>query len=170
MTAFIGSSLYSFWWDINMDWGLGRIEYNFLGPRLMYPKRSMYYAIMALDLVLRFAWVLTLIPPDTGASFALPHYLTAVSMILELYRRTVWGFLRLENEHRSNAAGFRRVGFVPLHFNTGHQHQYTDKKKESSGQTVLREVVVIALAVLGVCVSSVVAAQKANKITAMHEL
>ena len=84
---------------------LNLFEYNFLGPRLMYPKRSMYYAIMALDLVLRFAWVLTLIPPDTGASFALPHYLTAVSMILELYRRTVWGFLRLENEHRSNTAG-----------------------------------------------------------------
>ena len=169
MTAFIGSSLYSFWWDINMDWGLGRIEYKLLGPRLMYPKRSMYYAIMALDLVLRFAWVLTLIPPDTGASFALPHYLTAVSMILELYRRTVWGFLRLENEHRSNTAGFRRVGFVPLHFSTGHNHHY-NQEKEHRGFKVLIEIVVITIAVLGACTVSVVAAQRATEKTTIPDL
>ena len=83
---------------------------------------------------------------------------------------SVWGFLRLENEHRSNAAGFRRVGFVPLHFNTGHQHQYGDKQKESSGSAVLKEVILVALAVVGVCVSSVVAAQRANKATSIHEL
>ena len=169
MTAFIGSSLYSFWWDINMDWGLGKMQYNFLGPRLMYPKRSMYYAIMSLDLVLRFAWVLTLIPPDTGASFALPHYLTAVSMILELYRRTVWGFLRLENEHRSNTAGFRRVGFVPLHFSTGHTHQYK-QEKEHRGFKVLVEIVVITVVVLGACTVSVVAAQRATERTAVPDL
>jgi hypothetical protein len=115
-------------------------------------------------------WVLTLVPPSSGAKFEVPSYLTAATMVLELFRRTIWGFLRLENEHRSNTAGFRRVGFVPLHFNTGHHHQYTEKK-EQSGQTVLREVVVIALAVVGVCISSVVAAQRANRFTdAMKEL
>ena len=169
MTAFIGSSLYSFWWDINMDWGLGRLNYQFLGPRLMYPKRSMYYAIMVVDLVLRFAWVLTLIPPDTGARFALPHYLTAVSMILELYRRTVWGFLRLENEHRSNTAGFRRVGFVPLHFTTGHMHQYT-QEREQRGFKLLIEIAVITIFVLGACTVSVVAAQRATEKTTIPDL
>lgn len=169
MSAFIGSSLYSFWWDVNIDWGLGRREYNFLGPRLMYPKRSMYYAIIAADLVLRFAWVLTLIPPDTGASFAVPYYLTAVSMILELYRRTVWGFLRLENEHRSNTAGFRRVGFVPLHFSTGHTHQYS-QEKEHRGFHVLIEIVIITVAVLGACAVSVVAAQRATEKSSAPDL
>jgi hypothetical protein len=169
MTAFIGSSLYSFWWDVNMDWGLGKLDYQLLGPRLMYPKRSMYYAIIGLDLVLRFAWVLTLIPPDTGATFAVPHYLTAVSMILELYRRTVWGFLRLENEHRSNTAGFRRVGFVPLHFSTGHAHVYS-KEKEHRGFTVLIEIVIITVAVLGACAVSVVAAQRATEKAGTPEL
>jgi hypothetical protein len=164
MTAFIGSSLYSFWWDINMDWGLGLVEYRFLGPRLMYPKRSMYYTIMGMDLVLRFAWVLTLVPPGTGASFALPHYLTAVSMILELYRRTVWGFLRLENEHRSNTAGFRRVGFVPLHFSTGHLHKYK-QEKEHRGFHVLIEIAVITIIVFGACSVSVVAAQRATELS-----
>lgn len=113
-------------------------------------------------------WVLTLVPPSSGATFEVPHYLNAVTMMLEIFRRTVWGFLRLENEHRSNAAGFRRVGFVPLHFNTGHQHRYDEKngKKEGKrGKNVLREVILIALLVGCVCVSSVIAAQKANRLS-----
>lgn len=110
-------------------------------------------------------WVLTLVPPSSGAKFEVPSYLTAVTMMLELFRRTVWGFFRLENEHRSNAAGFRRVGFVPLHFNTGHQHGYKDKQ-EKSGASVLREVVLIAAAVGAVCFWSVISAQRANRVLA----
>mmetsp|Transcript_42986 Transcript_42986/g.104069 ORF Transcript_42986/g.104069 Transcript_42986/m.104069 type:complete len:121 (+) Transcript_42986:46-408(+) len=105
-------------------------------------------------------WVLTLLPPSSGAKFEVPSYLSAVTMMLELFRRTIWGFLRLENEHRSNAAGFRRVSFVPLHFNTGHGHKYSDKKH--GGQSVLKEVVLVSIVVLGICVSSIIAAQSAN--------
>lgn len=129
-----------------------------LGPRLMYPKRAFYFTITGFDLVLRFAWVLTLLPPDSGASFALPAYLTAVSMILELFRRTIWGFLRLENEHRSNTSGYRRVDFVPLHFATGHGHDYK-KEKEHRGSSVLAEVAIVTLLVLGAAIASIVAAQ-----------
>ena len=46
-------------------------------------------------------WVLTLVPPLSGARFEVPSYLSAMTMMLELFRRTIWGFLRLENEHRS---------------------------------------------------------------------
>ena len=114
--------------------------------------------------VLRSMWVLTLLPPQSGAKFEVPQYLTAVTMMLELFRRTIWGFLRLENEHRSNAAGFRRVSFVPLHFNTGHKHQYKEEK-EHRGSSVLAEVAVVTICVLGVCAFSVVSAQRANHST-----
>lgn len=160
--AFVASSIYSFTWDVYMDWGLGLPKYNFLGPRLMYPKRSAYYMIIAVDFVLRFAWVLTLVPPDSGANFALPAYLNAVSMMMELFRRTLWGFLRLENEHRSNTAGYRRVGFVPLHFSTGHTHEYHTYNKETQGFYVLLEVACVTILVLGAAVVSVVAAQHAT--------
>lgn len=160
--AFVTSSLYSFVWDVYMDWGLGRKKHKMLGNRLMYPSKVLYYAIIAIDLVLRFAWVLTLVPPKSGAKFALPQYLTAVSMGLELFRRTIWGFLRLENEHRSNTAGFRRVGFVPLHFSTGHGHGYK-QEKEHRGFAVLLEVLVVTLVVVGACAVSVVAAQHATE-------
>lgn len=66
MGLFIASSLYSFWWDVYMDWGLGRREHGFLGPRLMFPRRSYYFMVISADLVLRFMWVLTLIPPQSG--------------------------------------------------------------------------------------------------------
>jgi hypothetical protein len=33
-----------------MDWGLGRREYGFLGPSLMYPRRYYYFAVIAIDL------------------------------------------------------------------------------------------------------------------------
>lgn len=141
-----------------MDWGLGRPEFQYLGPRLMYPKRFIYYIVIAADLVLRFAWVLTLVPPNSGADFALPQYLTAVSMMLELFRRTIWGFLRLENEHRNNTSGYRRVDFVPLHFSTEHTHGYK-QQKEHRGSSVLVEVVVVTSIVLAASVASVVTAQ-----------
>jgi xenotropic and polytropic retrovirus receptor 1 len=48
--VFVASSLYSFTWDVYMDWGLGIPKHQFLGPRLMYPRRIYYYYIIALDL------------------------------------------------------------------------------------------------------------------------
>ena len=50
MAVFVASSLYSFAWDVFMDWGLGLPKYQLLGPRLMYPKRIYYYQVIALDL------------------------------------------------------------------------------------------------------------------------
>lgn len=144
------------------DWGLGQLKNQFLSQRLMYPRKAMYYGIICIDLVLRFAWVLTLIPPQSGAKFAVPAYLSFLSMMLEIFRRTIWGFLRLENEHRSNTAGFRRVNFVPLHFSTGHKHGYKHEQ-EHRGFSVLIEVTVVTVIVLGAAVISVIAAQRATE-------
>mmetsp|Transcript_16471 Transcript_16471/g.45413 ORF Transcript_16471/g.45413 Transcript_16471/m.45413 type:complete len:317 (-) Transcript_16471:188-1138(-) len=162
---FFASSIYSFIWDVYMDWGLGRREYGFLGPRLMYPKKYVYYLTMAMDLVLRSMWVITLLPPSSGARFALPAYLYSLQVILELFRRTVWGFFRLENEHRSNVNRYRRVDFVPLHFDTGHDKHMHKGKMERSGTSVLREIVLLTLVVVGFCIASIIAAQRANRAT-----
>jgi len=159
MGLFVISSLYSYVWDVYMDWGLGRREYGFLGPRLMFPRKSYYFSVMAADLVLRFMWVLTLIPPQSGAKFELPAYLSAISMVLELFRRTIWSFFRLEHEHRQNTDGYRRVGVVPLHFNTEHKHKYHER--HFLGWKVLLEVVVVTSIVIAVSALSVIMAQKA---------
>lgn len=180
---FVVSSLYSFTWDLYMDWGLGKIEDGFLATQLMFPRRSYYYAVIAIDLgtlrrtglryfsmniltvlfcahpVLRFMWVLTLVPPESGARFEVPQYLAALSMILELFRRTLWGFFRLENEHRSKASDFKRRNVVPLHFSTGHKHAY-DEMQEHRGFSVLAEVALVSILVVAICIFSIIAATR----------
>jgi len=155
---FISSSVYSSCWDVFVDWGLGRVEHKGLGPRLMFPHVQWYYIAIVVDVCLRFLWVSSLVPPDSGAQFALPNYLTAAVMALEILRRTVWGFLRLENEHRANTAGYRRVDFVPLHFNTGHNHSRADKVNKGKG--VLMEVLSIGFLVVAISIGSIIAAQR----------
>lgn len=159
---FVGSSLYSFFWDVYFDWGLGRPEHGFLGSRLMFPKKVQYYGVIFIDLFLRFMWVTTLVPPMSGAKFEIPNYLTAVTMSLELFRRTVWGFFRLEHAHRHNSDGFRKVDFVPLHFSTGHDRKYK-QKDQHIGWNVLGEVFVVTTVVLIISAGSVIAAQRATK-------
>jgi xenotropic and polytropic retrovirus receptor 1 len=169
MAIFVASSLYSFCWDVFMDWGLGDAKYAYLSQRLMFPHRSTYYCVIVVDIVLRFMWVLTLVPPQSGARFEVPQYLTAVTMALELMRRTIWGFFRLENEHRSNTSQYRRVSFVPLHFSTGHQHKY-NQERQHVGWAVLLEVGGVSAVVICISIYSVIAAQCATKDYSLAEL
>lgn len=157
---FIASSLYSYFWDVRMDWGLGRLDNRLLGTRLMFPSRKPYYMVMVVDLFLRFMWVTTLIPPQSGAQFEIPQYLSLVTMAVELFRRTIWGFFRLEHEHRHNSQGFRRVDFVPLHFSTESANK--ERKIEHDGWKVLGEVLIVTIIVVTISAWSVIAAQKAT--------
>jgi len=90
----------------------------------------------------------------------LPVYLSAIQMVLELFRRTIWSFFRLENEHRQNTQGFRRVNVVPLHFNTGHTHKYNER--HFVGWRVLAEISIITAVVVGISAYSVIVAQRAT--------
>ena len=116
----------------------------------MYPQRWYYYASCFLDLALRFLWIYSLIPPqsDIGEHAGLSsidtflHWLSPVSMLLEMARRTIWGFFRLENEQLRNTEGYRRVNFVPLHFD------HTPEKLQTQGKNVVLEVVAFGASVI----------------------
>lgn len=58
----ITATLFSFSWDIFMDWGLGnRSSSNpYLRDRLMYPSKLFYYSAMGSNLAFRFAWIISL--------------------------------------------------------------------------------------------------------------
>lgn len=67
----IFATLYSYSWDIVMDWGLLRGTLpgkKLLRDRLKYPKRIYYFSIVS-NLILRFSWVLTLIPLSSLPEF-----------------------------------------------------------------------------------------------------
>ena len=131
----------------------------------MFPSVLHYYGVMAADLILRFMWMQSLIPPSSGAHFELPAYLTLLNMTLELIRRTLWSFFRLENEHRTRTKHYEEqhedVSFVPFHFASVQEHKYKRHKKRV-GKRVLVEVLTVGLAVFITCILVVIAAQKAR--------
>jgi hypothetical protein len=62
----IVSTLYSYSWDVYMDWGLIRSNEpgkKFLRHKILFPKWFYYYAIVS-NFILRFFWLLSLIPTD----------------------------------------------------------------------------------------------------------
>lgn len=108
------------------------------------------------DMFLRFAWTLTLIPPH--ATSTLPLYLQPVTMVIELFRRTFWGILRLENEHLHNTQGFRHADFIPLHYDDEVEVLHEAKireHKELSGRGFLVKIVMLIVTVLSLSVLAI---------------
>lgn len=97
------SSLYAYTWDIKMDWGLlegGGGENQLLREEMVYSSRGYYYFAIVEDLVLRFSWAISLSLTETvGVS---SDILVSITSPLEVCRRFVWNFFRLENEHINN--------------------------------------------------------------------
>eukprot|EP00550_Attheya_septentrionalis_P007305 CAMPEP_0198291832 /NCGR_PEP_ID=MMETSP1449-20131203/9218_1 /TAXON_ID=420275 /ORGANISM="Attheya septentrionalis, Strain CCMP2084" /LENGTH=655 /DNA_ID=CAMNT_0043990515 /DNA_START=241 /DNA_END=2208 /DNA_ORIENTATION=- len=126
IVCFFLATMYQVWWDVFMDWELfswhGWPHYSStkrnkgdLGSRIplvmrkkrLYQYRAMYYCILVINILLRFCWTLSFIPPrylnqsgmlldsfgKTFETFAGPAIASA-----EIIRRTLWGFLRLELE------------------------------------------------------------------------
>jgi len=89
------NSLYSFLWDVVMDWGLGQPKLPrrvaFLRHQLTYRPRKLYYLIIAVDFVLRILWVTKWWDwMHIGVHFKL------VSQVAEVVRRIIWNFVRVE--------------------------------------------------------------------------
>ncbi|KAL8000019.1 putative inositol monophosphatase [Plasmopara halstedii] len=89
------NSLYSFLWDVVMDWGLGQPRLPrriaFLRHHLTYRPRKIYYVIIVLDFVLRIMWVTKWWDwMHRGVHFKL------ISQIAEVARRIVWNCVRVE--------------------------------------------------------------------------
>ncbi|CAK4077925.1 unnamed protein product [Aphanomyces euteiches] len=151
IAGFITFSFILWFWDVTMDWGLGRIEHKFLAERHMYRRRSIYYVAIIVNFFLCYAWVLTLIPPS--AEQAINHsffvYIHPFSMILEPIRRTLWSFFTVENEHLRNTMGFRKEQFIPLHYERGvgapdpNENSAENKRKKRRNKVVIA--VIIAL-------------------------
>ena len=118
------------------DWGLANKKHGFLRSKLMYPNRAVYFIAIFMDLFLRYLWVLSLVPHNSKAPFGsdFTGTLSPFFGVLEILRRTMWGLLRVENEHLNNFEGYRKVKYVPLPFDTETEDgdQGLNKSKESS--------------------------------------
>jgi len=108
---------YKYYWDIYHDWGLGDCSNNFLRKRArtaagkerpieanhMYPI-WFYYAAITSNALLRISWALTI-------SLQVGDVLKTCIACAEIFRRSVWNLLRLENEHLHNVGHYRATNY-----------------------------------------------------------
>ncbi|XP_031254142.1 phosphate transporter PHO1 homolog 9-like [Pistacia vera] len=115
----------STYWDLVKDWGLLRRDSKnpWLRDKLLVPNKSVYFIAMVVNVILRLAWVQSVFG-FTDAPYIHRKALTAIVAVLEIFRRGMWNFFRLENEHLNNVGKYRAFKSVPLPFN------YEDEDKD----------------------------------------
>eukprot|EP01018_Ginkgo_biloba_P009841 Gb_33031 [translate_table: standard] len=110
------ATIYQLYWDFVKDWGfLNPGSRNpWLRDELILKHKIVYFISIALNFVLRLAWVETVMHLNLGRNgYRVTDFLLAS---LEVIRRGHWNFYRLENEHLNNVGKFRAVKTVPLPF------------------------------------------------------
>lgn len=110
IAALLVSSCYAYIWDIKMDWGLfdsNAGENKFLREEVVYSSNGYYYFAIIEDLILRFGWTLSVSLTESG--YIHSDLMVTILAPLEVFRRFVWNFFRLENEHLNNCGKFRAV-------------------------------------------------------------
>ncbi|KAL5291367.1 XPR1.2 family protein [Megaselia abdita] len=108
--ASIVSSCYAYTWDIKMDWGLFDSkpgENKFLREEIVYTSTWFYYFGIVEDLILRFGWTLSMSLIEAG--YVEGDVMVTLLCPLEVFRRFMWNFFRLENEHLNNCGKFRAI-------------------------------------------------------------
>lgn len=109
LIPFISATLYSFFWDIFMDWNLfpsNRTCLCFpcgktgLRKERLYGRPWIYQLALVADFLLRFFGTMTFVPK---ASNLIPSHSTTLTWlsylapVLEVFRRTLWSIFKVEN-------------------------------------------------------------------------
>ena len=158
--AYATSTLYTYSWDVLMDWSLGDMNYQGLRERRMFRRKSVYYSAIVADLCLRFLWTYTLIPAKDQTNFAhgvsLSTAVAPFAAVAEICRRSMWSFFRLENEHLHNTSGYRKVNHIPLHFETPLKQDSTESSgKGRKAWHVIAEIILIVTVVIVISIVAI---------------
>lgn len=62
--------------------------------------------------MLRFIWIVSFVLTEN--KILSTDFLTSLQAMLEVFRRFVWNFFRLENEHLNNCGQFRAVRDISI--------------------------------------------------------
>ncbi|TXG56543.1 hypothetical protein EZV62_017856 [Acer yangbiense] len=117
----------STYWDIVVDWGLLRRKSKnpYLRDKLVISNKSVYFVAMVLNILLRIAWMQLVLEFNLHSLHKLT--ITTVISCLEIIRRGIWNFFRVENEHLNNVGKYRAFKSVPLPFSYYDDDKETDK-------------------------------------------
>ncbi|XP_039314510.1 xenotropic and polytropic retrovirus receptor 1 isoform X2 [Solenopsis invicta] len=115
LTVSVVSSCFTYTWDVKLDWGLfdsSAGENRFLREEIVYSSPYYYYFAMVEDFILRFGWAFSLSLTEMGYIHA--DLMVSIVAPLEVFRRFMWNFFRLENEHLYNVGKFRAVRDISI--------------------------------------------------------
>ncbi|KIY70704.1 EXS-domain-containing protein [Cylindrobasidium torrendii FP15055 ss-10] len=121
-------ALYAGTWDLLMDWSLmkPRAKHRFLRDDLLYTNYVwLYYVTIVLNIILRFAWVIYI--PALGPDNYLRSFIVGT---IEVFRRVLWNFYRLENEHLGNVDQYRVTREVPLPYSLEESRELSDDEDD----------------------------------------
>lgn len=90
------STIYSYVWDLKMDWGLlqKNDRHPYLRKYLTFEPQRNYYIIMFSNLIMRLAWTMTL-SPNIAQFFGNANIFTLITGMIEILRRGIWNLLRV---------------------------------------------------------------------------
>jgi len=163
LMALVLNSCYTYTWDIKMDWGLmergccgsasgngsggndgsgnngnNAEENQFLREEIVYSSKGYYYFAILEDLVLRLGWAVSLSLNEFSSVDA--TLVSSVLAPLEIFRRFVWNFFRLENEHLNNCGKFRAVRDISVApIDASDQAQIIKMMDEEDGSALVRK-------------------------------
>ncbi|KAH8733697.1 EXS family-domain-containing protein [Ilyonectria robusta] len=107
------NSIYCSIWDLFMDFSLlqPQARHWCLRDILALKSRWLYYFIMVVDPILRFAWIFYAIFTHNTQHSTIVSFMVA---FMEVTRRGMWTLFRVENEHCANVAQYKASRDVPL--------------------------------------------------------
>jgi hypothetical protein len=117
ITAAFISSTYKLIWDLKMDWGLfdkNAGKNKFLRDHLAYSSKYYYYYAIVQDIILRYLWTINIFLQFTNGSAEYSDVSGLAFGLVEIARRFLWNFFRLENEHLNNCGKFRAVRDISI--------------------------------------------------------
>ncbi|XP_047317806.1 phosphate transporter PHO1 homolog 9-like [Impatiens glandulifera] len=117
------ATLLATYWDIVVDWGLlrSKSKNRWLRDKLVIPQKRVYFIAIVANMILRVAWMQSVLGINKVPFFH-RRALIAIVACLEIIRRGIWNFFRLENEHLNNVGKYRAFKSVPLPFNYHQSH------------------------------------------------
>ncbi|CAF1523474.1 unnamed protein product [Rotaria sp. Silwood1] len=115
--ASIVGATYKLLWDLKMDWGFfekNAGENKYLRDHIVYSSKVYYYAAIIENIIFRYIWVINIFVHFHTQSAEYSDVIGFAFGIIEIFRRFIWNFFRLENEHLNNCDEFRAVRDISI--------------------------------------------------------
>jgi hypothetical protein len=116
VATFIGAT-YKVIWDLKMDWGFfdkNAGENKFLRDQIVYPSKFYYYVAILEDIIFRYIWIINVFMQFRTTSAEYADVSGFIFGLIEIFRRFIWNYFRLENEHLNNCGEFRAVRDISI--------------------------------------------------------